>query len=243
MKDAHKKLTSSAQALPAISASAAATPLSSVAAAPVTAIDILLEPDATMLTRAIAANQRLRENYPRGFPLDATHRPHVTILHRFVRTRDLGKVYAAVGDLLAKENPSDWKLKAYKYYYSLWEGLGIAGIAIEPTNDLIRLQLRMIEAVALLSVEAGSAAAFVTTQREPEINQATIDYVTAFVPTQVGQNFSPHVTIGLAHEDFLQKMLDERFEDFTFSAIGSAVYQLGNFGTARRKLKSWALKP
>jgi hypothetical protein len=242
MKDAHEKLKSSAQALPAISASAAATAIPSVAAEPVTAIDMLFEPDATMLRRAIAANQRLRENYLQGFPLDATHRPHVTILHRFVRTADLEKVYAAVGEMLAAEKPSNWKLKAYKYYYSLWEGLGIAGIAIEPTDDLIRLQLGMIDAVAPLAVKAGSASAFVTTHEEPEINRATIDYVTTFVPTQVGQNFDPHVTIGLAHEDFLKKMLDERFEDFTFSAIGLAVYQLGNFGTARRKLRGWALK-
>ena len=209
---------------------------------PVTAIDILFEPDATMLRRAIAANQRLRENYPQGFALDATHRPHVTILHRFVRTRNVDKIYAAVGEILAEEKLSNWKLKAYKYYYSLWEGLGIAGIAVEPRDDLIRLQLRMIEAVVPFTVEAGSASAFVTTHEEPEINQATIDYVTTFIPTQVGQNFSPHVTIGLAHEDFLKTMFTEGFEDFTFSAVGLAVYQLGNFGTARRKLKGWALK-
>jgi len=209
---------------------------------PVTAIDVLLEPDATMRGRAIATNQRLRESYPQGFPLDAAHQPHVTILHRFVRTADLDKVHVAVGEVLAKENPSNWKLKAYKYYYSLWEGLGIAGIAIEPTNDLIGLQQRMIEAVAPFTVEAGSAAAFATRPEEPEINQATIDYVTAFVPAQVGKDFSPHVTIGLAHEDFLMTMLDERFEDFTFSAVGLAVYQLGNFGTVRRKLRGWELK-
>ncbi|MEZ5890897.1 MAG: hypothetical protein R3D52_12100 [Xanthobacteraceae bacterium] len=88
----------------------------------------------------------------------------------------------------------------------------------------------------------GSAVAFVTAPEEPEINQPTIDYVTTFVPTQVGEKFSPHVTIGLAHEDFLKAMLGERFEAFTFSAAGLAVYQLGNFGTARKKLMGWELK-
>ena len=220
MKDAHEKLTSSALALSTTLALAAAVVTPSAAAEQVAAVDILLEPDATMLTRAIGANRRLRENYPQGFALDATHQPHVTILHRFVRTADLEKVHVAVGEVLAKENPSNWKLKAYKYYYSLWEGLGIAGIAIEPADDLIGLQQRMIEAVAPFTVEAGSAAAFATRPEEPEINQATIDYVTAFVPAQVGKDFSPHVTIGLAHEDFLKTMLDERFEDFTFSALG-----------------------
>ncbi len=35
----------------------------------------------------------------------------------------------------------------------------------------------------------------------------------------------------------------EPFESFTFSPAGAAIYQLGNFGTARKKLKEWELKP
>ncbi len=63
---------------------------------PITAIDILLEPDATMLERSAASNARLRAVFPQGFALDATHRPHITMIQRFVRTADLDKVYAAV---------------------------------------------------------------------------------------------------------------------------------------------------
>jgi hypothetical protein len=47
----------------------------------------------------------------------------------------------------------------------------------------------------------------------------------------------------MAPEDYLKTMLDEKFEAFTFSPTGAAVYHLGNFGTAQEKLKSWALKP
>jgi len=61
---------------------------------PVTAIDIALEPDATMIQHAEAANARLRKVFPEGYALDATHRPHITMLQRFVRTADLDKVYA-----------------------------------------------------------------------------------------------------------------------------------------------------
>ncbi len=38
-------------------------------------------------------------------------------------------------------------------------------------------------------------------------------------------------------------MLGEPFESFTFSPAGAAVYQLGPFGTAARKLHEWNLKP
>jgi hypothetical protein len=60
---------------------------------PVTAIDILLEPDATMVQHAQADNARLLKAYPGGFALDETHHPHITMLQQFVRTADLGKVY------------------------------------------------------------------------------------------------------------------------------------------------------
>jgi hypothetical protein len=37
-------------------------------------------------------------------------------------------------------------------------------------------------------------------------------------------------------------MLAEPFEQFTFFPAGAAVYQLGPFGTAAKKLKEWDLK-
>ena len=42
-------------------------------ASSVTAIDILLEPDATMLQHSDANNARLLKVFPKGFALDATH--------------------------------------------------------------------------------------------------------------------------------------------------------------------------
>jgi hypothetical protein len=46
----------------------------------VTAIDIALEPDATMIQHGMADNARLLKSFPEGFPLDETHHPHVTSL-------------------------------------------------------------------------------------------------------------------------------------------------------------------
>jgi hypothetical protein len=59
---------------------------------PATAIDIALEPDATMIQHAEAVNARLRKDFPNGFALDATHHPHISILQRYVHTADLDKV-------------------------------------------------------------------------------------------------------------------------------------------------------
>lgn len=91
-------------------------------------------------------------------------------------------------------------------------------------------------------MKTGTAAAFVTTKEDPEIKQPTIDYVATFVPHASGKNFNPHVTIGLAPQDYLKMLVQEKFESFTFSPVGAAVYHLGNFGTAREQLKDFVLK-
>ena len=58
-----------------------------------------------MMQRAMADNARLLRVFPRGYALDATHHAHISVLQRFVRTADLDKVYAAVAEVMAKENP------------------------------------------------------------------------------------------------------------------------------------------
>ena len=208
---------------------------------PVTAIDILLDPDATMMKNAQAANARLRKSFSAGFALDETHQPHVTCLQRYVKTADLGNISGAVGKVLAGDKPAAWKLKAYKYYYLPWKEIGLAGIVIEPSNELIRFQQKLIDAVAPFTERIGTAAAFVTTKDDPDINQPTIDYIASYVPNQTGTKFNPHVSIGIASQDYLKNMLAEKFEAFTFSPAGLAIYHLGNMGTARRKLMSWEL--
>jgi hypothetical protein len=207
----------------------------------VTAIDILLEPDATMLKHAEATNTRLLQVYPKGFALDALHTPHVTVLQRYVRTVDLDKVFAAAGNVLTHKKIADWKLKAFKYYYIPNNDVGLGGIVIEPTADLLKLQQELIDAVAPYTVNTGTAAAFATTPGNSDIQLALIDYVAAFVPKYSGMHFNPHVTIGVATQDYLKEMLAEPFAEFTFSPAGAAVYQLGSYGTAMKKLNAWDL--
>ncbi|MGO4408382.1 hypothetical protein AB4Z10_29540 [Bosea sp. RAF48] len=141
----------------------------------VTAIDIALEPDAIMIKHAEDANGRLRKVFPEGYALNTTHRPHITMLQRFVETAALDKVYAAVGDVLAAEKPAGWTMKAVKYDFLVWDKTGVTVILIEPTDQLIRFQQKLIDAIAPFTVEKGTAAAFFTTTDDREIGQPTID--------------------------------------------------------------------
>jgi hypothetical protein len=210
---------------------------------PVTAIDIALEPDATMIEHARAANTRLLKSFPKGFALDATHHPHVTMLQQFVRTDDLDKVFAAANAVLAKEKPKAWTLMAFKYYYIPSPPFGLAGIVVEPSEDLHRLQDELIKAAQPYTVKTGTPAAFFSEEGGRDIQEDLIEYVANFVTVAAGKRFNPHVTIGVAMETYLKEMLAEPFASFTFSPVGASVYQLGTFGTARKELRALTLTP
>jgi 2'-5' RNA ligase superfamily len=210
---------------------------------PVTAIDIAIEPDATMMQHAKADNARLLESFPKGFALDETHHPHVSLLQQFVRTDDLDKVYAAAQAVFDKEKPASWTLKAFKYYYIPAPPFGVAGIVAEPTAELHRLQDELIKAVAPYTVKIGTPAAFYSDEGGRDIQEALISYVANFVTDAAGERFNPHVTIGVATETFLNKMMAEPFPSFTFSPAAASVYQLGSFGTARKELRALTLTP
>jgi 2'-5' RNA ligase len=204
------------------------------------AIDIAIEPDTTMAKRSLADNAKLLKNFPQGYTLDETHHAHVTMLQRFVHEADLGKVYAAIAEAVAREHPLTWKLKAYKYYYIPAGPIGLAGIVVEVTDDLLRFQQKLIDAVAPFSVATGTADAFFKLSSEPPLHEVPtlVQYIGAFVPEHSGKNFMPHVTIGVGLKSYLDEMLAAPFEQFTFSPAGASVYQLGDFGTARKNLNT-----
>ena len=210
----------------------------------VTAIDILLRPDATMLKHAAADNARLLKVYPKGFALDATHTPHITMLQCFVRTADLARLYAAEEKVFAAARVNAMKLDAYKrYYIPAGGGLGVAGIVAKPTPELLKLQADIIAAARPFMAQTGPIDAFTAGHDDPAIDKAIIQYVSTFEQIGAGAKFNPHVSTGTAPTTYLDQMIAEPFEPFTFSPAGAAVYQLGPFGTAAKQLKEWVLQP
>jgi hypothetical protein len=214
---------------------------SSVTQNAITAIDILLEPDTTMIQHAEADNARLLQNFPKGYSLGGEHAPHISMLQRYVHTADLDKTFAAAATAFAKEDPTSWKLKAFKYYYVPAGPIGLGGIVIEPTPDMLRLQQKLIDAVTPFTAPTGTAAAYVTTPQDPNIVPQLIEYVRTFVPEHIGDHYSPHVSIGVGTVEFLNAMVAAPFDAFTFSPVGASVYHLGNYGTAMTKLHSFQL--
>ena len=138
----------------------------------VTAIDILLDPDATMIQDATAANAEFLKQYPKGFTLGGVHAPHITMLQRFVKTADLPKVHAAADKVIAKANSTSFKLTAYKYDH-IGEAkigneiVGVGNILVKPTPELLKLQQELADAIKPFEAPTGTKAAFVTTPKLP----------------------------------------------------------------------------
>ena len=209
-----------------------------------TAIDILIDPDQAMISRAKAVNAELLESVPSGFALDEHHRPHITTLQRYVRSDDLDRVFDAVRGVLESVDVGGLALTAVALRHMAVDaapGVGLTGIVVKPAPDVLDFQAKLIDSIRPFTESGGTAEAYVRTEAEPDINQDTIDYIERYVPDHSGENYLGHVTVGIAKLDKLEELEAEPFEELTFSPAGISVYQLGNNGTAAKHLKSWTI--
>jgi hypothetical protein len=203
----------------------------------ITAIDVLLNPDQTMLDSAKVYNKMMQKNYsgPGSYSLDELHTPHITVLQCFVKTADLGKVYAAVAKVVKSTNPTNEKITTSGFYYFPYKDLGLAGITATPSPGLLSFQSKIIEALKPFIV-VGTDAAFVQNTDGTPIAAGSTEYVNGFIKDHAGAKYNPHVTIGLAHEDFLKALIAKPYNKFSFRSASVSIYHLGDFGTARTKL-------
>ena len=133
-------------------------------------------------------------------------------------------------------------LEGFKFYYAPAAATGVAGICAKPTPAILKLQADVIAAAKPFMVERGPIGALTAPHDDAATDAAIIEYVLTFVPKMSGEHFNPHVNTGVAQRDYLDTMLAEPFESFTFSPAGAAVYLLGPFGTVAKKLKELELK-
>ena len=212
-----------------------------VRATDVTAINVLIEPDAATRRRARALSARLRTSMPEGFALDATHAPHITVLQRYVRTSELHQVLGAVSEIVTGADLAALTLHAAAIAHAEWDtpGIAMASLLLGRDPRLLELQGRLIAAVGPFASPEGTGAAFVTDPEEPRINSTTIGYVAHFVPDHCCSNYEAHLSIGLGRRSDLEAVEAEPFEPFDVRAEAVAIFQLGNNGTARRRLRAW----
>lgn len=207
----------------------------------VTAITIALEPDPRAVLQLTAINDRLRSSAHQSFAFDQTHRPHLTILQRYVRTQDLDKVYAAVTAAIANQHIAPWKLQAYQYGCIPWGDVDLLVVKIRKIPELVRLQRQLIKSIKTFAADKGSSSAFFRDKGDAPINSPTIDHVANFVRASSGPKYKPEITVGALPAAMAKPLAAQPLESLTFSPAAISIFQLGNFGTARARLKTWKL--
>ena len=208
-----------------------------------TAVDIMIQPDADAIARAREVNRRMPLSIPAGITLDDTHLPHITMLQRYLITADLDQAYAAIESTIAATDVAALSYHVPGITYSEhWgpPGQAAAVLGVHPNQQVLDLQAALLAAVTPFTGTGGTDAAFVTDPGQ-QISATTKDWVETYQPNQVGANYTAHLTVGLATVADLKAMQAEPFDEFDVRPVGLAVYQLGNNGTARARLKAWPL--
>ena len=208
-----------------------------------TAVDIMIQPDAHAIERAREVNRRMPLSIPAGITLDDTHLPHITMLQRYLITANLDQAYAAIEATLAATDVAALSYHVPGITYSEhWgpPGQAAAVLGVHPNQQVLDLQAALLAAVTPFTGTGGTDAAFVTDPGQ-QISATTKDWVETYQPNQVGANYTAHLTVGLATVADLKAMQAEPFDEFDVRPVGLAVYQLGNNGTARARLKAWPL--
>ena len=77
----------------------------------ITAVDIVLEPDATMIQHAQAANAGLLKNFSKGYALGDEHAPHISVMGGYVHTASLHELFTAAGRVLAREQGDELEVE------------------------------------------------------------------------------------------------------------------------------------
>lgn len=173
---------------------------------------------------------------PDGFELDEAHVPHVTLVQRFIEESELPEVLAAIDSVRESFDLAALEMAATGLYHIPSGDIGLAGIVIEPSVGLLAIQRAVVDAVEPFARAGGDEAAFVPDPSGTPFDPFLFEYVEDFVPAQTGENYNPHVSIGVAPLDWLEDLEGRPFDRFTFGAVGIATYQLGNFGTAAARL-------
>jgi hypothetical protein len=206
----------------------------------VIAVNVLLLPDQRASEHAAQINSVLRQSDPRGFPLDASHLPHISVLHGYAQAKNLPDLYGVVRKVSAEHPLVGRQLAVAGLEHKPWGQQEITNIKIAKTAELEAFQAALVAAVSPYLVKTGDGTAFLTSREDPDVDAETIEYVRTFVQKHTGSGFEPHITVGISDADTARKVSAQQVPpELTIASV--AVFQLGNVGTARKEL--WRYSP
>lgn len=207
----------------------------------VIAVNVLLLPDQQASADAERINGVLRESYPGGFALDASHLPHISVVHGYVQAKDAAAIYRAVQKVSAEHPLIGRQLPVAGLEHKPWDHQEITNIQIEKSPELEAFQSDLVTVLSPYLVPAGDTNAFFTSKGDSGVDQQTIEYVRTFVQKHTGGQFEPHITVGISDAETARQVTAQQDTPAKVTIASVAVFQLGNVGTARKEL--WRYSP
>lgn len=184
-------------------------------------IEVALEPDAALDNRANTGTSQ------------------IALARHFIRGSDLHYVSSAIAQVMATTKLDALNLTATGYRTANWNGLDGTAMAISPSQDLRRLEERIVDAIKMFVVDPETAEDFIDTADGASMRGSAIDHVRRFVPDYSGVNFRPHAMVSPTQAGAVKQLESQQFQPFTFKVTTATVYQLDREGIARRPLWTW----
>lgn len=189
------------------------------------ALDVAILPPPAIGERAARLSAMLPAGESQGLRLDADHPPHVTLTQQFVRGEDLPDIFESLDEMLRAEPPVTLQVTGGG------KGAGSVWMAIERTEAISRLHVRLMDALREFERSLGTESAFFG--NDPR--EGDLAWVSGYRRTASFGAFAPHITLGHAGHPPVVAPL-------TFEARTIAACQLGRFCTCRRVLQRWQLR-
>lgn len=200
------------------------------------AINVLLTPAEEMNQTALQLSALIKQNNPHSMRLDENHIPHITLLQAFVKKSDLPEIEKSLEGLY--ETIKSDRFYASRIAYNKETEDSFAMIQIDNSKQMARIHAEVIERVKPFILMDGSESAFVPNLDGSPIDEFTLAYVPKFIENYSYENFDPHISLGVAKKVFLDSLSENVFKPNQFKTTSLSIYQLGDSGTAQKKLWS-----
>lgn len=198
------------------------------------AVNILLTPDKELYEHAVYLSELMSDNNPKTLVLNSSRIPHITLVQAYINATDLPQITEALKDL--RSTISLENLMAESLVFSKEKDTSFAMIRIGKSKPLLKLHEEVIALVKPFVVKNGSEASFVSNAEGREIDQFTIDYVPEFIAKYSYEKYDPHLSLGVADTEFLEKLTKNEFKSMHFKPASLSIYQMGEYGTAQKQL-------
>jgi hypothetical protein len=196
------------------------------------AIDVVLIPPDDILQLAIDINKTFPNTATENYVLDLkTCIPHITLLMGLITRDQLLEVCHKLDSIAKKFSPLNLKITGTHTSTRPDEKV-LSTLVIENTVELQKMHEATLDKMSSIFIYEG-------VQKEmfyspPPVNEIPLFWVKGFAETSVGENYKPHITLGIGEPK-------RPISPVQFTASKLALCHLGNYCTCRDLLWSVSL--